>query len=142
AHGRYEGEGWRQRKDGSRFYAAVSLSALRDEQGTLLGFVKVTQDITERKRTAERQRFLAEAGTVLAVSLDYRSALVGLAQLAVPLMADWCTIDLRNEGGVVERIATAHVNAGMLRIASELHERYPATDGEAVMRILASGKSE
>jgi PAS domain S-box-containing protein len=51
--GRYEGEGWRQRKDGSRFYAAVSLSALRNDQGGLLGFVKVTQDITEKRQLSE-----------------------------------------------------------------------------------------
>src|SRR5688572_5912985 len=37
-HGRYEGEGWRQRKDGSRFYAAVSLSPLHDDAGELVGF--------------------------------------------------------------------------------------------------------
>jgi PAS domain S-box-containing protein len=53
AHGRFELEGWRQRKDGSRFYAAVSLSALCDPDGRLIGFVKVTQDITERRRLAE-----------------------------------------------------------------------------------------
>jgi PAS domain S-box-containing protein len=53
AIGRYEGEGWRQRKDGSRFYAMVSLSALRDASGELVGFVKVTQDITERRALAE-----------------------------------------------------------------------------------------
>ena len=53
AHGRFELEGWRQRKDGSRFYAAVSLSALRDPDGRLAGFVKVTQDITERRRLTE-----------------------------------------------------------------------------------------
>jgi len=56
AHGRFEGEGWRQRKDGSRFYAAVSLSPLRDHDGALVGFVKVTQDITERRRMAQELR--------------------------------------------------------------------------------------
>jgi len=55
-HGRYDGEGWRQRKDGSRFYAMVSLSALRDGAGTLVGFVKVTQDITERRALADEAR--------------------------------------------------------------------------------------
>jgi PAS domain S-box-containing protein len=54
--GRYKGEGWRQRKDGSRFYASVSLSALRRDDGELVGFVKVTQDITERRRLSEALR--------------------------------------------------------------------------------------
>src|SRR6266567_7949279 len=49
--GRYEDEGWRVRKDGSRFFANVVITALRDETGRLRGFGKVTRDITERKRT-------------------------------------------------------------------------------------------
>src|SRR5437016_1500184 len=48
--GRFEDEGWRVRKDGSRFWANVIITALRDETGHLHGFAKVTRDITERKR--------------------------------------------------------------------------------------------
>jgi PAS domain S-box-containing protein len=55
-HGRCELDGWRQRKDGSRFYAAVSLSAVRDADGNLVGFVKVTQDITQRRELSEALR--------------------------------------------------------------------------------------
>ena len=51
--GRYEDEGWRVRKDGSRFWANVVITALRDETGRLRGFGKVTRDITEHKRTQE-----------------------------------------------------------------------------------------
>lgn len=58
--GRYEGEGWRLRKDGSRFYAMVSLSPLRNDAGELVGFVKVTQDITERRALAEEARRVRE----------------------------------------------------------------------------------
>ena len=51
--GRYEEEGWRVRKDGTRFFANVLITALRDEAGQLRGFSKVTRDITERKLTEE-----------------------------------------------------------------------------------------
>jgi len=47
--GHFEGEGWRIRKDGSRFWANVVVTALRDEEGTLTGFSKVTRDLTDRK---------------------------------------------------------------------------------------------
>ena len=47
--GRFETEGWRIRQDGSRFLASVVISAIRDEHGGLLGFTKVTRDITERR---------------------------------------------------------------------------------------------
>jgi len=54
--GRFEAEGWRVRKDGTRFWASVVIRAVRDETGTLLGFAKVTRDITERKIAEEALR--------------------------------------------------------------------------------------
>ncbi|HYL08737.1 MAG TPA: PAS domain S-box protein [Candidatus Udaeobacter sp.] len=52
--GRFEDEGWRVRKDGSRFMANVVITPVRDSDGELLGYAKVTRDITERKREQER----------------------------------------------------------------------------------------
>lgn len=52
--GRCEDESWRMRKDGSRFWARVSISAIRDERGTLLGFSKITRDLTARKQADEQ----------------------------------------------------------------------------------------
>jgi PAS domain S-box-containing protein len=49
ADGHYEEEGWRVRKDGTRFWANVVITALRDDDGTLLGYAKVTRDLTERR---------------------------------------------------------------------------------------------
>jgi len=54
--GRFEEENWRLRKDGSRFWADVVITAVRDDQGRLLGFAKVTRDLTERKRSDELLR--------------------------------------------------------------------------------------
>ncbi len=54
--GRFEEEGWRIRKDGSRFWANVVITALRDKNGELLGFTKVTRDFTDRKKTEEALR--------------------------------------------------------------------------------------
>jgi PAS domain S-box-containing protein len=51
--GRYEAEGWRMRKDGTRFWAAVVIDAIRDPDGTLIGFAKITRDVTERRAAQE-----------------------------------------------------------------------------------------
>jgi len=63
--GRAEDEGWRVRKDGSRFWANVIITAVKDEAGRLRGFGKMIRDITERKATEEKLRrseaYLAEA---------------------------------------------------------------------------------
>ncbi|MBD2013429.1 PAS domain S-box protein [Microcoleus sp. FACHB-53] len=69
AEGQVEDEGWRVRKDGSRFWANVVITALRDETGNLRGFTKVTRDITDRKRAEEeRDRFFNLSMDMLSVS--------------------------------------------------------------------------
>lgn len=52
--GKYEAEGWRVRKDGARFWASVLINALRNSAGEVIGFAKVTRDLTERRATEER----------------------------------------------------------------------------------------
>jgi PAS domain S-box-containing protein len=59
--GRFEDEGWRVRKDGSRFWANVVITALRDSDGRLIGFAKVTRDLTARRETeAQARRLIAQ----------------------------------------------------------------------------------
>ncbi|WP_277966954.1 bifunctional diguanylate cyclase/phosphodiesterase [Pantoea trifolii] len=62
--GRFEDEGWRYRKDGSAFWAHVVIEAIRDESGKLIGFAKITRDITERRENEQqllRARDLAQS---------------------------------------------------------------------------------
>jgi len=54
--GRFEEEGWRHRKDGTRFWASVVLTAVRDDAGELLGYAKVTRDLSERRAAEEALR--------------------------------------------------------------------------------------
>jgi PAS domain S-box-containing protein len=64
-HGRYEEEGWRVRKDGTFFWASVVIDAIRDDNGHILGFAKITRDISERREAQQKlekiQRQLAES---------------------------------------------------------------------------------
>jgi PAS domain S-box-containing protein len=98
--GHFREEGWRLRKDGSRFLAEVVLTALRDERGDVFGFVKVTRDVTERKRLFEEtQRAIRVREDVLAVvSHDLKSPLQAIhlaAQNAARIVAQCsaqCTV--------------------------------------------------
>ncbi len=59
--GRFEEEGWRLRKDGTRLWANVTITALRNHEGALVGFAKVTRDLTERKAAEDERLRLAQA---------------------------------------------------------------------------------
>jgi len=96
------------------------------EQGDLAGVVLVFRDVTEPRREENRRRFLNEASTLLASSLEYGPTLTSVTRLAVPIIADWCAVDIVERGGNVARLAVAHVNPAKVRFAEELEARYPS----------------
>jgi PAS domain S-box-containing protein len=68
--GRFEDEGWRIRKDGSRFWANVVITAIREQDGALVGFAKITRDLSERKRHEEERVTLARAEEARRVAVE------------------------------------------------------------------------
>jgi PAS domain S-box-containing protein len=83
--GRFEDEGWRVRKDGSRFWANVIISAMRDPSGQLIGFAKVTRDLTERRRLEEEKVRLAQAQEAIRLRDEFLS--IASHELKTPLTA-------------------------------------------------------
>jgi GAF domain-containing protein len=69
--------------------------------------------------------FLAEASRVLAESLEYTTTLERVARLAVPVLADWCVIDLLEDEGGSRRVAVAHVDPAQEAVSREVRRRYP-----------------
>ena len=61
AVGRFEDEGWRIRKDGTRFWANVVITRIHDESGKLIGFGKITRDLTERRAAEQGYRLLVDS---------------------------------------------------------------------------------
>jgi serine phosphatase RsbU (regulator of sigma subunit) len=94
-------------------------------------------------RQAAKLAFLAETATELAGSLDYQATLGRVARLAVPTFADWCAIDVVDDGRL-RRLAVAHVDPAKVQLAHELAERYPP-DPEGphgAWQVLRTGRSE
>jgi PAS domain S-box-containing protein len=89
--GRFESEGWRVRKDGSRFWANAVITAMRDEHGELVGFAKITRDLTERRAREEQARQLAAESAARAAAEQRREEVeelnVQLQRQAVELEA-------------------------------------------------------
>jgi len=94
-------------------------------------------------RQAARLAFLIEAATELAGSLDYQETLGNVARLAVPTFADWCAIDVVDDGRL-RRLAVAHVDPAKVELAHQLAERYPPDpDGTyGAWQVMRTGRSE
>jgi two-component system sensor histidine kinase/response regulator len=135
--GRYREEGWRVRKDGSRFLADVAITAIRDPAGRLRGFAKVTRDITARKMAEqELEKSQERLKAVLNSSLD--GVIVYEA--------------VRDEGGALRDLRFAMINPTAEKLmqvdASEIlgrtiRDKFPAvaTDGllEKFIRVIEEG---
>ena len=94
-------------------------------------------------RQTAKLAFLAEAATELASSLDYQVTLASVARLAVPTFADWCAIDVVDDGRL-RRLAVAHVDPAKVALAHQLAERYPP-DPEGphgAWQVMRTGRSE
>jgi formate hydrogenlyase transcriptional activator len=131
--GRVEREGWRVRKDGSRFWADVVLTAIRDANGELIGFAKVTRDHTDRKRAEES--VMLQLSSALLSNMDVRKLLSAIsASITEVIPHDAATLGLFDpaSGGLIVQFL-APDEAGMQRNEVRLPlEGTPA--GEAFQR--------
>jgi serine phosphatase RsbU (regulator of sigma subunit) len=101
--------------------------------------VNVIEDLTDIKRAELRQRLLSEASRELATSLDYEATLQRVAEVVVPDLADWCSVQVPGEGGRIELVAVAHTDPERVPTARALEDRHPNrmdddTDLAAVVR--------
>ena len=92
----------------------------------------------------EALHFLDEVAAVLIGSLDYEQTVGQVAQLAVPLLADWCAVDILEEDGSLRQITSGHPDPEQERLLLELRVRYRAEKGasEGVANVIASGEPE
>ncbi len=118
---------------------------IRGSDGTIQGVVLVFRDVSGRKREEARRAFLADAAAALAESLDYETTLSKVARLAVPRWADWCAVDLLQDGkGSTKRVAVAHVDPAKVQLAKDLDAKYPPSPDAptGVPNVLRTGRAE
>src|SRR6185437_8903354 len=127
----WEGEFEVHRPDGTAVTVRASDSGIYDESGRLTGVVSMVTDISDHRQSVDRLsretralRFLLDATTVLASSLEFRDCLRRLAELAVPILGDLCFIDVA-VNGTVARMAAVHADLALQPLADELATRYP-----------------
>ena len=115
----------------------------RDPDGKVIYAINFFRDVTEEIRDGHQRAFLLRAVDEMSSSLDYEKTLATVARLAVPVLADWCAIDLA-DGGKTRRLAVAHVDPAKLTFVAELERRYPSDPRSrtGVPEILRTGKAE
>jgi PAS domain S-box-containing protein len=140
----------RMRRDGTRVDVSLTISALKDEYGNVIGASKIARDISEQKKThealqrsEEHARFLSEASKSMAALVDVESSMQRLARLCAPRFADWCAVHLLDEERRSQLIACAHGDPQKESVLMEVSTRYPPDWRVPTIasRVLGSGEA-
>lgn len=126
--GKYEEEGWRIRKDGTKFWASVVITRVNDSQGKLLGFVKVTRDLTEKKQAYENlEKRVQERTRDLEAALRSRDEFLSIAshELKTPLTSLKLQLQMSNrrvskepENSPIKKELTKSLDIGIRQVDS------------------------
>lgn len=111
--------------DGERVVLRVNAAPLVGDHGSIAGVVVSFSDITQRIRAEQRRRLLAETGDAITGSLDYHAILAAVARLTVPVLADYCIVDVVNDRGSTERVELVHADPDKQQLLQEIDHRYP-----------------
>ena len=115
---------YRLRATGEERWALVRARPIMGEDGSVEAAVNVFHDISERRRREETVQFVSDAGVLLSSTLDVEATLASVARLAVPRIADWCIVYMREDDGSIRRLAIEHAG-GDAEAVGEVLDRYP-----------------
>jgi PAS domain S-box-containing protein len=141
-NGRWEGELTHTTKENKPVTVSCKKILISEKNGQKY-ILETNRDITERIYFQKNLEYFSEASKILSSSLDYKITLGNIAMLAVPHMADWCSIEIKTDKGI-EQLAVAHVDPKKVAWAKNLNKKNPpdpnAKDG--VPNVIRTGKSE
>lgn len=130
------------RSDGAELLVELTVTPVETDDTEHPIFTGYIRDITEQKRLQEIQEFLAEASTILASSLDYKTTLRNIMKLAAPYLCDFCFVDAINEDQTPRRLAAASSDSLKAEVMTTF-DRYLTNPKELhpVVKTLKSGKA-
>jgi PAS domain S-box-containing protein len=123
--------GYRIRASGSERWSIVRSTPVSTPGEELRLVINVFHDITEERNAQGRLRFLAEASTVLASSLDFEATLADVARVLVPRLADYCIVDALESDSALRQVVISHRDPAREELLRELRRRYPPEANEA-----------
>jgi PAS domain S-box-containing protein len=117
----------RERATGMERWVRIRSRPVLDPERRPSLAVSIWHDVTEHQRREQATKFLGDATVVLASGLDLQESMNRLAQLAVPSLADWCAVEILEEGRLTP-VSVAHIDPAKMAMAKDLRERYPTPD--------------
>lgn len=127
---------------GDERWVLTKATTVRDDRGTVVLAVNIMEDVSEEQRVARQQRFLSAASMLVSSSLEIELTLEKVAWAVVPEVADWCSVDLPDERGVLRRRALAAVDdrgEALDRVRESLS--MDPDDPRSLAHVLRSGTS-
>ena len=128
---------------GEERWLMIKSAPVMDKPGRVRLVVSIIKDLTERKRAEESMEFLDHVSRMIKSSVDYEYTLSQLAHLAIRNMADWCHIDLLEEGRKLRAVAVASSNTTSSEVMEDVfkHRSESPLPGSATARALRAGES-
>jgi PAS domain S-box-containing protein len=132
------------RATGVERWTHTRAQGIEGPDGEVLYSVTAIEDVTDVRRAEFANRLLARTGELISPSADYRATLQRVPELLVPEFAEWCSIEIPGERGLLERVGMAHHDPARLDAIYELRDRYPlpADEPSRIGDVLTTGESE
>ena len=131
------------RESGEEFWLRARSRTVPGPASQPLWAVTALEDVSDLKRAELEQGLLGRTGELLASSIDYREMLERTAKLAIPELADWCSVNIPGPGGTLKQVALAHPDPVRAEAVAKLLEETPLTvrDQSAPARVIRSGEA-
>ena len=130
------------RPDGSVVWISARSVPITDARGNVAAGVVVFEDITARRTEQARTQFLAEAGAILASSLDFEETIASVARLAVPAVAAWSAVDVLDDDGRLAALALVHADPSRAAEVASLRAQLESGGVESIAaQVVRSGQA-